>query len=364
MKKKIIRIGIVILLLGISINLIKENRIKESMQMTGGDVLEDHFYDQYEWISERFVKNTFTNEGDGIKEDESILTSLNLLYMEYLLNDNNRIGFEKVARFVEKNLLTEEGLVAFGAYINPDNQSMEVIQKVTVSDNLKLYKLLTKAYLAWREPYYSNFAQKIAEKIYLYNIKDEKLESKYTTEQGHEGEVALYELDLKGLAALNEKETIQKDIYQLTKKLLENAYIHNDFPLYYSSYHYKEKSYIKSEKIDMLNSLLIVKELAHNNSHKENTIKWLKKQLKSGGIYEQYHAETGLVTSHKERISIYAVVAQIGKTIGDIELYTLAMEKMLSFQIKDSRSEDYGAFISQEDKHIDCYENLQALLAF
>lgn len=363
MRKKIVHIIIGIVLLGIGISLIKEYRIKEAMQLTQEDILEDHFYDQYEWISDRFVRNSFTNEEQGVQDEESIFVSLNLLYMEYLLNDNNRIGFEKVVRFMQENLLTEEGLVGFGAHKDLDLGTMEVIEKTSLADNLKFYKLLTKAYLAWGEPYYSDLAEKIAEKIQLYNIKNGKFNLRHEGEAEH-GEIELYELDLKGLALLAEDQMLQKDIYKQSKKILKNAYIHNELPLYYSSYDYINKVYIETERIDTLESLLIVKELAENNGLKKGTVKWLKNQLKSGGIYEQYNTHTGIVTSHEERISIYAVVAQIGKVEGDIELYTLAMEKMLKFQVKDSKSEFYGSFINKETGKADCYENLQALLAF
>ena len=359
MIKKRVPIIVCMILIGVGIILTKEYQIKETMQLTQEETLQDHFYDQYEGISEQFIKETFMNEKHGVQDEESILTSLNLLYMEYLLKENNRAEFEKVTKFIQENLFTEEGYLGFGAYENTEVGSMEVIQQVSVIDTLKFYKLLTKAHLIWGGAYYSD----LAEVIHPYDLKEGQT-NVMNDQIMDQKELELYKFDLKGIVLLEKEEMQQKNIYKQAKKILKKAYINNTCPLYYVHYDLANKAYIETERIDTLKSLLICKELSKNNSLKKETIKWLKKQLKSGSIYEQYDVKTGLVTSHQENIAIYAIVAQIGKLEGDIELYTLAMEKMLKFQVKDAESELYGGFINQETGKVDCYENLQALLAF
>ena len=359
MIRKRVPIIIFIALIGLGIILIKEYQIKETMQLTQEEALQDHFYDQYEGISEQFVRKSFTNKEHGVQDEESILTSLNLLYMEYLLKENNRADFEKVTRFIQENLLTKEGLVGFGAYENMEVGSMEVIEQVSVIDTLKFYKLLTKAHLIWGDSYYSN----LAEMMHPYDLKENQF-NVMNSQTIDQKELELYKFDLKGIALLEKEEMMQKNIYKKAKKVLKKAYINNTCPLYYTHYDLANETYIKTERVNTLESLLICKELSKNNALKKETIRWLKNQLKSGSIYEQYDVKTGLVTSHQENIAVYAIVAQIGKLEGDIELYTLAMEKMLKFQVKDFESELYGSFINQETGRADCYENLQALLAF
>lgn len=365
MKKNIIILLVVVLIVGVGIKGINEYRIKEAMEISVIEELNDHFYDEYEKISKAFIKNTFINEYNVLVDNQNIVTSLNLIYMGYLLNANDQEEFKRIVRFIDKHLLTQDGLVAFGGYRDLVTQEIKLINKSSLKDNLEFYKLLKKAYVLWEDPLYNNLAEKMAEKIYTYNVKEKRLYPYYGDQDKKELlDVQLYYIDLKVLASLSEHELTWKEIYQSSKEVLERAYINNNFPLYYSYYDYEDKSYIKNEKVDILDSLLVVKNLAYNNIYKEETIKWLKDQFKTGGIYEQYNYKTGLVTSHTENIAIYAVTAQIGKVIGDIELYTLAMEKMLSFQIKDAESSLYGAFVTKDTNIINCYDNLQALIAF
>ena len=365
MKKRIIILVAFIFLLSMSIICGREYHIREAMKMSEVQGLNDQFYNEYERISDKFIKQTFITSEHTVLNNQSILASLNLLYLEYLLETSNQEEFKQAVRFIQENLLTEEGLVAFGGFINEGDQDIEHINKSSLQDNFEFYKLLTKAHLAWDDFYYNDLAEKIADKIFTYHMGDKRLYPYYDKEGEDELlDLPLYYLDLKVLASLSEHEALWKEIYQTNKGVLESAYINNNFPLYYSYYDYDEKQYIKNEKIDTLDSLLVVKQLVYNNLHKKETIQWLKNQLKTGGIYEQYNSKTGLVTSHTEKIAIYAVTAQIGKMIGDIELYTLAMEKMLSFQVKDAESEFYGAFMTKDTDEIDCYTNVQALLAF
>lgn len=365
MKKRIMILLAVILVLSIGIIGGREYHMREAMKIVQVQGLDDQFYDEYEKISNNFVKKTFITDEYTVVNNKSMLTSLNLLYLEYLLDNSNQEEFEQAVRFIQKNLFTEEGLIAFGGFINAVDGSRGYINKSSLQDNLEFYKLLTKAYFIWDDPYYDDLAEKMADTIFTYNMENKRLYPYYDKEGEDKFlDFPLYALDLKVIASLSEHEVVWKEIYQTSKGLLEAAYIHNEFPLYYSYYDYDQKDYIKNEKMDTLESLLVVRQLAYNNAHKEKTIKWLKEQLKTGGIYEQYNYKTGLVTSHTEKIAIYAVTAQIGKVIGDIELYTLAMEKMLAFQVKDTGSEFYGAFMTKETDEIDCYANLQALLAF
>ena len=359
MIKKKLPIIVSIIVIGVGIILTKEYEIKETMQLTQEETLQDHFYDQYEGISEQFIKETFMNEKHGVQDEESILTSLNLLYMEYLLKENNRADFKKLTKFVQENLITKDGFLGFGAYDHPEAEGMELVQQVSVIDTLKFYKLLTKAYLMWGEDYYSN----LAEKIHPHDLKESQMDQ-INQESLEQKELELYKFDLRGIALLEKEEILQKRIYKQAKRLLQKAYIGQACPLYYTHYDFKNKTYIETERIDTLESLLICKELSKNHALKKDTIKWLKNQLKAGSIYEQYDVKTGIVTSHQENIAIYAIVAQLGKLEGDIELYTLAMEKMLKFQVKDSESILYGSFVNQETGKVNCYENLQALLAF
>ena len=114
----------------------------------------------------------------------------------------------------------------------------------------------------------------------------------------------------------------------------------------------------------MTEGVLTVLQLAKVGQHKDETVEWLLETLKDGAVYGTYNTLTGMPTTNIESTAIYAGIAQIGKVIGNQELYDLAMDKMLTFQIQTENSLLKGAFGDETSEQIYSYDNLQALLAF
>ena len=131
-----------------------------------------------------------------------------------------------------------------------------------------------------------------------------------------------------------------------------------------TNYDYEEVFTTRENEIIMEQSLLSVLSLAEEGLHKKQTIHWLKETLKSDKVYISYDKDTGIPLVSNESSNIYALIAQIGKVINDRELYTLAIEHMVRFQVIQSNDEIKGSFVNQETVDIDYYSNVQALLAF
>ena len=363
MKKKIIGFIILAVVLVKAVDLIQDNYIKNVMIKTEEMQIEDPFYNRYEKMTVEAIKNHLQH-GNLLYSDENIITRVQVLYMEYLLKNDDEPLFRQTLEEVLSTFKTQENLIAVGGHITQKNH-IDKIPKVSLKDNLKIYKLAMKAYKLWNDEYYKQVGNEIAGEIYNYNVEDNKLYSYYDGRgQVENEEIALSDLDLKAIALLSDEDQAWHSIFQKSKDIIEKAYIRNDFPLYYTYYSYEQKAYNKSNKLNMEESLLIVKNLSESGIYKEETIKWLKDEIKAGGVYEQYDIKTGRVSNHEESAVIYSTISQIGKNIGDIELYTLGIEKMLNFQVKDKTDKYFGVFLDKNEKDIDDYEILQALLAF
>lgn len=178
------------------------------------------------------------------------------------------------------------------------------------------------------------------------------------------GSVQIYQLDLTTLKALSSFRKEWEQVYKTSKDVIKNAYIGDYFPFYENSYDYETDTYGQEKEIMIEKSLLSVLSLAEGGMHKEQTIHWLKETLKNDKVYIAYDKETGIPLVNNESSNIYAIIAQIGKAINDRELYTLAIEHMVRFQVIQSNDEIKCSFINQEIVDIDYYSNVQALLAF
>lgn len=363
MKKKIIGLIILAVIGAKVVHIIQENYIKNVIIETEAKEIEDTFYNKYEMMTLEAIKEHLQH-GNLLYSKDNVVTEVQILYMEYLLKNDYETLFKQTLEEVLTRFKTEEELISVGGHISEQNH-IDNIPKASLKDNLRIYKLTMKAYKLWHNEYYKKIGLEVAERIYKYNTKEDRLYSYHDgIEEIENQEIALADLDLKAIALLYEEDESWQSIFQKSKDIVEKAYISNDFPLYYTYYNYEQKKYNTLDKLNMQESLYIVESLSESGIYKEETIKWLKDQIKAGGVYEQYHVKTGRVSSHKENMIIYSTISQIGKNIGDIELYTLGIEKMLNFQIKDKTHEYFGVFMDKDKEDIDEYEMVQALLAF
>ncbi|MEF9959841.1 MAG: hypothetical protein RR448_10150 [Niameybacter sp.] len=364
MKKKIISMLVFVILTSGIIGLAREYYIKEVIIETKTTELEDPFYTKYKMNVLKVIEEHLLHE-ELLYIDENVRTNVQILYMEYLLKNNQEALFKQTLKKLIEDFLTQDKLLSVGGYIQQDDSQVQPIPKWSLGDNLKVYKLMIRASKIWQNELYETVANQLSDQIYRYNVVKNKLYSYHDPSIGErEGEIALDDFDLKALGLLAEQDVRWKGTFQKSKEIVEKGYIGHNLPLYYTYYNYEEKTYGPQEKIDILQSLRIVQHLSESGICKSDTIKWLKEQIKAGGVYEQYDVKTGIVTSHKEAVAIYAVISQIGKNIGDIELYTLAMEKMLNFQVKDKQHQYFGAFMEKDKDRLNDYDLVQALLAF
>lgn len=331
-------------------------------------------YIEYEDLCEQFVRNHLMDENKGIYTNyrpseetkewstgHEVLSESQGLYMMYLVNRGDKEGFDAILRYVREFLTSEDGMI--GWRYNKENN--ELAQSNATLDDLRIIKATLLAYKQWVEEDYLAVAYKLASRLYENNVKDGKLYSCYDeTYKELTSSIPLCYFDFEALNYLKEIDRRWGEVYQNSLKIVERGYLGDAFPFYAFEYDYETKIYKEANTIRMTEGILTVLHLAQVGEHRDETIEWLIKALRDGAIYGEYDKTTGKPINNTESTAIYACIAQVAKVIGDQELYDLAIDKMLLWQIQNSESVLNGAFGNEDTQEVYSYDNLQALLAF
>ncbi len=279
-------------------------------------------------VGQEFVNNIeyyYRFQNTAYSTYDQVQYNPHTLYMLYCVRENNKEEFEKVLSQLD-------------------------IEEAYYYDQLIILKALLLAHQNFEQISYKEQAFDVEAMLY------QSIEQKGGTE--------IYQLDLATLKALSGYTKQWNRIYKTSKHIITNAYIEDYFPLYETYYDYEKDTYGQEKEIIMEKSLLTVLSLAEEGLYKKQTIHWLKETLKNDKVYTAYDKVTGIPLTNTESPAAYAIIAQIGKVINDRELYTLAIEHMIRFQVIKSNDEMKGSFINTDTVDTDYYTNVQALLAF
>ncbi|MGL4346398.1 MAG: hypothetical protein ACRCTE_14455, partial [Cellulosilyticaceae bacterium] len=270
------------------------------------------YYDKYENECLAFVKM------NNLIEQQEVDTLSVVLYMEYARKNEFKKEFDQYLRFIENYLMQEDGLI-----MGKVHNKVEVGAANNAYETMRLMSILMEAYEVWGDTSYRDYALHIEKSLYDKNVNGKNIYSLYNTvTKKTDTDIELSALRLKSMIQFEEYRNEWKSIYQESKQLMQKAYISDQFPLYKSIYNTKDCEYVAHKTINMQDSLQIVLNLAEVGLVREETIIWIKNAVKQGAIFTEYDLTTGKATGSTEEPSIYAIVAQIGKILGDNELYT------------------------------------------
>lgn len=367
MQKKIIVILIGILII-VSIMTIKHQR-----PVINNKMIEVIYNSQEQEACYNFIKQYLMNEENGIytnyhpttKTNEwatghEVLSESQGLYMLYLVKENKQEEFEQAVAFMNEYLINEDGVLVWRSKADE-----ELASSNAAIDDLRILRALYEAGIQWNTPQYSQLMQAIEQSFYKTNVIRGRLYGCYDgSAEDVVSTIPLCYFDLETIWKLSEVNPAWKKVYRKSLQTIEKGFLGKMFPFYAFQYDYDTRSYDNGEEWRMTEGVLTVLQLAKVGRHKDTTIQWLLEELKHGAIYGTYNTLTGVPTTHVESTAIYAGIAQIGKAIGNQELYDLAMDKMLTFQIQTENSLLKGAFGDEISEQVYSYDNLQALLAF
>lgn len=315
-------------------------------------------------ITEKFVcENMIDAEGgvnitlnDEGSSSDTVLSESQGIMIEYANIKENKNLFNSTLNYIDK-YMKNDSLISWKVENGEASRVNAAIDDLRVYD--ALYNGVEKFGVNEKE------LKKYSNLIYRYNVENNNLVDCYDFANNQKSQrLTLCYGDFNALGELWSENWRFKKVYNNTLDIVKNGYIGDDFPLYYSWYNYETGQY---EKDDMNTSeaLVTILHLAEIGEAKDETIGWLKKQVKKGTLYGRYTVEGKVLESYEyESTAAYALAALIGKEVNDSELIDDAVMKMERMRIDDTESKYYGAFGNPDGSGIYSFDQCMALLAY
>lgn len=319
----------------------------------------------YDHATLSFVTGILQNEAGGIKtgldkkkehpSGDDVLCESQGLLMEYAVAAKDQPLFDEAYAYAKK-YLKKDGLFLWFESSNTDVTSNAFL------DDLRIYGALLQAEELWGG--YEAEITELEGALCQYNItKDGPIDYydfKYRTKNS---EFFLCYGDLETIKRLEER-TGSRGLYKNTEGIINEGYISDTFPLYYSSWSYKKKEY-SIEELNMAENVYILYHLAKAGLLKEESEAWLMEQLRGNGIMAGYQTDGSVTDGYGyESTAIYALTAMIGMECDNSEMVTLSISRMNRFRIFDSQSQYDGAFGNADGTGIYSFDQCLALKAY
>ncbi|MGL5380801.1 glycosyl hydrolase family 8 [Clostridium sp.] len=365
MNRKIKKV-IMVSLIGLSVFQISCN---ENITIQTLEAVESEEYLKEEEILLGFIENNMMDSKKGIytnlideKSDgditrgHSILSESQGMMMMYYLYSREDSLFDEMYNYINDNMLLDNGLISWRIDENIPSKVSATI------DDLRIIKALLLGYKEFGNIKYKELALKISNGIYDNLLKDNYLID-FKDEYGISNNSTLCYLDLQSIKVLSEIDSRWISKFDKTLEVINDGYISKELPLYKNTY-YTTKNEYSFDDIETLLSMSVILNKAEIGEDIGESINWIKERLKKDGYIASVYDINSLKGGKIESTSIYAIIVQIAKVIGDKELEALGMKKMISFQVKNKKSNIYGGFGNEKTMEVYSYDNLNALLAF
>ncbi|MEM1588094.1 MAG: hypothetical protein QW476_00145 [Candidatus Bathyarchaeia archaeon] len=292
------------------------------------------------------------------------------LLMLYAIEEKNKALFDMEVSFLKEKLLSHLGICYWKLKEDLSPYIYNGYASSALIDDLRIIEGLIEGYNLWRDDRYISLVYLMINGVFNYEVnEDTGILVDYYVWRGDKGEKAksltlayarlssilkIKKLDERGVKTFNE-----------TLKVILNGT--NNINLFYQKYDIKNRRYIGNffnsiEELMIALSLIEVgredKVVAVHNFFKEE---YLKKNF----ISDLYTLK-GEDSSSDAGIGAYALLARLAIKLKDYDFaLKIILEKILTTQEKDEKSEFYGAFINQwplDNRDANSYDNLQALL--
>ncbi len=297
-----------------------------------------------------------STEGD-LTKGHDILSESQGMILNYYLYRNEKDNFDRSFNYLKENMILDNGLVSWRI---ENGKSSEVSATI---DDLRISESLIVAAEEFDKLKYRYYGLKISNGIYK-NLTQENRLIDFHDGYGKSNVTTLCYLDLSAIKTLSLLDDKWNDVYSKSMEVINNGFISSELPLYRKYYDGNISEYDNEENIDTLLSVLVILNKAEAKEDVNESIKWIKDRLKTFGYISTSYNTNKIDESKIESTSIYANIAQIAKVINDEELYTMAINKMKNFQVKNENSNIYGSFGNEKTEEVYSYDNLNALLAF
>lgn len=315
-----------------------------------------------------FLNNSMRNEEGGVYTNclkgagghpsgHDVLSESMGLLMEYAVTAGDRELFDSAYSFV-KNYMQKDGLVAWYVTENGEKAGANAFL-----DDLRIAGALQKAQTRWGG--YEEYAQ-LAANIQKRNLYRKQIASFYDFNVKEAGRsISLCYADFSTMDKLAEAVGGLSEYSEALRTIVENGYIGDAFPLYYSSWDYQKNRYSNSS-IHTAEGLMTLCHLAEAGMLKESSLEWLRERLLEDNLAARYEVDGSVPAGYAyDSTAVYAIAAMIGAEAGDAQIYMLAISKMERSRVTDQNSPFYGGFSNDRSgKDITAFDQLMPLLVY
>ena len=272
--------------------------------------------------------------------------------MLYLVNSGEKDSFDNNYDIVKNKMRLKNGVIAW-RYNNS-----EIADIPATIDDLRIVKALLYAYDRWGDFKYKYFAISISQALLKNSTKDGYL---YDATKNSNLVVLCY-LDLKTMELLEKSNSKWKKIYDKSLDILKNGQPVKGVPLFKKSYFPNENNYSDENEVELLYSLIVLKNLQSVGVDISKELDWLWKEFsKENKLYLKYDLD-GKRTSEYESTSLYAICGEIFENANRQTAASAIKKRMLEFQVKNENSEIYGSFGNEQTKVVYSYDILNSLI--
>ena len=279
----------------------------------------------------------YRDTGGAAPKGHDVLSESMGLLMECAVLLKDRQLFDESLDYVTKHM-QRNGVYAW--YVDSKGNRAN---SNALLDDLRIAKALAAAEKCWGG--YEAPLKELAGQLLSRNTYRGKLCSFYDFKFRKSGSsISLAYGDFEALNSLAEYESDYERLAEDLKQLVDGGFIGSGFPLYYSSYDYKEQRYSR-ESLNTAEALLTLYHLCGTELLREESLQWLKNAIKTNTLAARYEVDGTPVAGYQyDSTAVFAIAALIGQKCGDGELYRLSREAMERARVADTNSFFYGCF--------------------
>ncbi len=289
-----------------------------------------------------------------------VLSESEGLMMLYAVQSGDKRLFDRHLKIV-KSMLLDDGVIAWRV-----GKEGELITKASAFiDDIRIIRALFFAYDRWGDNEYITTLEELIHKTKKHELTTAgpidyyDAETKMAATTINLSYIDLYTMNLMARTDDDWNKAVNQGV-----ELIKGGFISKNAPFYRKYYDYASKSYSTEAEINIIDYLKVLLHLSEVNLVPKEAIEWLRYQMDNyGALYNSYDVDSGKPCTNFECSASYALGCRIAANTGDVKLYEIMKDKLLTFQIAKQESVLAGAFGDVKTKEVFSFDNLQALLA-
>ena len=314
--------------------------------------------------TERFVTEHLMTPDGGVQlhavpqsgahpRGQDVLSESQGLIMEYAALTGNAALFKEAYGYVQTNL-SEEGLLRW--YGSADGEPGQVN---ALLDDLRILRALDSVEGYGTEVFYR------AQALARCNLdKEGNLVDFYTFSDGSQAhQMSMCYGDFRALDILAREAPQCAQAVEKVRKLVEGAYLGDDFPFYANFYDYEAGRYDEGS-LNMAEAMLNLLQQAQAGELKESSLNWIKTAMAGDGIWARYDTKGNVVSGYRyQSAAVYGLVGLIAVEVEDQALLTQAVSRMEQYRCFRKGNDLDGAVASSMEE-VSSFDQCVALVLY